>query len=178
MRWWPPHDRQLTTAAQQARAAARHARESLRWNPRARTEKAVRQPDGAVLDSLDILTARTRAIARSLPDLQDIEGAGQDRASSFGEEDATLLRDLASPVRQLADLRSSRPRDALVAVSRSQHHLERQADRASWRLSQSGNSPVTYGHHEAFCQPVFLVVTASRTRSAPGAGRSAGWTGS
>ena len=128
MRLWS-HDRQLTTAAQQARAAARHARESLRWNPRARTEKAVRRPDGAVLDSLDILTARTRAVARSLPDLQAIEGPGQDRATAFGEDYATLLRDLASPVRQLADLRSSRPRDALAAVSRCQRHLERQADR-------------------------------------------------
>src|SRR6185437_8904892 len=33
---WPRHDRQLSEAAEQARAAARNARESLRWNPRAR----------------------------------------------------------------------------------------------------------------------------------------------
>ncbi|HEX5299514.1 MAG TPA: hypothetical protein VFW50_21220 [Streptosporangiaceae bacterium] len=34
---WPRHDRQLSEAARGARAATRHARESLRWNPRART---------------------------------------------------------------------------------------------------------------------------------------------
>jgi uncharacterized membrane protein YccC len=129
MRPWPRHDRQLTTAAQQARAATKHARESLRWNPRARTEKTVRQPAGVVLDSLDILTARTRAVARSLPDLQDIERAGQGRESSFGEVYAAVLRELAGPVRQLADLHSSRPRDALAAVSAYQHRLERHADR-------------------------------------------------
>jgi len=61
---WPRHDRQLSGAAQQARAAARNARESLRWNPRARVERAVPRPDGAVLDSLEELTARTRAVAR------------------------------------------------------------------------------------------------------------------
>src|SRR3984957_8869519 len=51
LRSWPRHDRQLTMAAEQARAATRRARDSLRWNPRARTEKAVPPPDGAVLDS-------------------------------------------------------------------------------------------------------------------------------
>ena len=30
---WPLHERQLSGAAEQARAAARNARESLRWNP-------------------------------------------------------------------------------------------------------------------------------------------------
>ena len=37
---WPQHERQLSEAAEQARAAARNARESLRWNPRARVERA------------------------------------------------------------------------------------------------------------------------------------------
>ena len=57
---WPRHDRQLSGAAEQARAAARNARESMRWNPRARAERAVPRPDGVVLDSLEELTARTR----------------------------------------------------------------------------------------------------------------------
>ena len=65
---WPQHDQQLSEAAEQARAAARNARESLRWNPRARVERAVPRPDGVVLDSLEELTARTRAIARVLLD--------------------------------------------------------------------------------------------------------------
>ena len=56
---WPRHDRQLSEAVEQARAAARNARESLRWNPRARVERAVPRPDGVVLDSLEELTART-----------------------------------------------------------------------------------------------------------------------
>ena len=52
MRSWPRHDRQLTAAAEQARSSARRARESLRWNLRAKVERAVPRPDGAVLDSL------------------------------------------------------------------------------------------------------------------------------
>src|SRR5947209_15643381 len=50
--------------AQRARAATQHARESLRWNLRARAGRAVPRRDGAVLDSLEELTARTRATAR------------------------------------------------------------------------------------------------------------------
>lgn len=64
---WPRHDRQLTVAAEQARTAAQNARESLRWNLRAKAERAVPRPDGTVLDSLEELAARTRAVARSLP---------------------------------------------------------------------------------------------------------------
>jgi uncharacterized membrane protein YccC len=123
LRSWPRHDRELTTAAQQARAAASRARDSLRWNLRARTERAVPHPDGAVLDSLEELTARTRAVARSLP---DITATGVPKQDSFSEDYATMLRDLASPVRQLADLRTSRPRAALTAASGGQRHLERQ----------------------------------------------------
>jgi hypothetical protein len=107
MQSWPRHDRQLTVAAERARAAARHARESLRWNPRAKAERAVPRPDGAVLDSLEKLTARTRAIARSLPDIRSIDGPGQDRAAFEG-----LRRDAADPRRSrppAADLRSSPP---------------------------------------------------------------------
>ena len=109
-----------------ARAAARRARESLRWNLRAKAERAVLRPDGAVLDSLEELTARTRAVARSLPDITAVDGPGRDRAS-FGEHYATMLRTLAGPVRQLADLRSSPPsRAALTAACDCQHHLERE----------------------------------------------------
>jgi uncharacterized membrane protein YccC len=126
MRSWPRHDRQLTMAAQQAQAAARNARESLRWNPRARTERTVPQPDGAVLDSLDELTARTRAVARSLPNISAVDEPGHNQAS-FGEDYAAILESLAGPVRQLADMRSSRPRAALTAASRGQRRLEQQA---------------------------------------------------
>lgn len=128
LRSWPRYDRQLTTAAEQARAAFRHARDSLRWNPRARTEKAVPRPDGAVLDSLEVLTARTRAVARSLPDIKAFDGPGQNLAS-FGQDYATMLRNLARPVRQLADLRSSRPGAALSAESACQQHLQQEAGR-------------------------------------------------
>jgi hypothetical protein len=58
-----------------------YARES----PRAKAERAVPGPDGAVLDSLEELITRTRAVARSLPDITDVDGPGQDRAS-FGKD--------------------------------------------------------------------------------------------
>jgi hypothetical protein len=125
MRSWPQHDRQLTAAAEQARSSARHARESLRWNLRAKVERAVPRPDGAVLDSLEELTARTRAVARSLPDIRAADGAGQNRVS-FGQDYAVILANLAGPVRQLADLRSSLPRTTLTAASDCQHQLEQE----------------------------------------------------
>ena len=125
MRSWPQHDRQLTAAAEQARSSARHARESLRWNLRAKVERAVPRPDGAVLDSLEELTARTRAVARSLPDIRAADGPGQNRVS-FGQDYAVILANLAGPVRQLADLRSSRPSAALTAASDCQHQLEQE----------------------------------------------------
>jgi hypothetical protein len=119
--------RQLNRAAEQARAAAGKARESLRWNPRARVERAVPRPDGAVLDSLEELTARTRAIARVLLDA----AAGDEPPSlpaSFGESYAAMLRTLTGPVRQLADKRSAPPdRGELAAAFGCQDHLERQA---------------------------------------------------
>ena len=124
---WPRHERRLSEAAEQARAAARNARESLRWNPRARVERAVPRPDGVVLDSLEELTARTRAVARVLLDA----AAGDESLSlpaSFGESYAAMLRTLTGPVRQLADLRSAPPdRDELAGASGCQDHLERQA---------------------------------------------------
>jgi uncharacterized membrane protein YccC len=124
---WPGHDQQLSEAAQQARAAARNARASLRWNPRAKVERAVPRPDGAVLDSLEELTARTRAIARVLLDA----AAGDEPPSlptSFGESYAAVLRTLNGPLHQLADLRSAPPdRDELADASSCQDNLERQA---------------------------------------------------
>ena len=124
---WPRHERRLSGAAEQARAAARNARESLRWNPRARVERAVPRPDGVVLDSLEELTARTRAVARVLLDA----AAGDESLSlpgSFGESYAAMLRTLTGPVRQLADPRSGPPdRDELAGASDCQDHLERQA---------------------------------------------------
>jgi uncharacterized membrane protein YccC len=100
-RLWPHHDRQLSASAEQARTAARQARESLRWNPRASASRQVPGPDGAVLDVLEEITTRTRAVARSLFDT-----AAQDTPSripgSFGQEYALLLRMVADAVRQLA----------------------------------------------------------------------------
>jgi uncharacterized membrane protein YccC len=130
---WPRHDRQLSGAARQARAAARNARESLRWNPRARAERAVPRPDGAVLDSPEELTARTRAVARVLLDA----AAADERRSlpaSFGESYAAMLRTLTGPVRQLADMRSAPPdRDELAGASGCQDHLERQVAQLAGR---------------------------------------------
>jgi uncharacterized membrane protein YgaE (UPF0421/DUF939 family) len=132
---WPPHDRQLTVAAEQARAAVRNARESLRWNPRAlrrtrtrsKSVQGVPRPNGEVLDSLEELTARTRAIARSLAGTT----AGrysQPIPASFGEDYARFLQSLARAVRELADLRSAQPHgDTMTALAACQHHLEREA---------------------------------------------------
>jgi hypothetical protein len=98
----------------------------MRWNLRAKVERAVPRPDGTVLDSLEELTARTRAVARSLPDIGAADGAGPNLAS-FGPDYAVTLRNLAGPVRQLADLRSSLPGTALIAASDGQRQLEREA---------------------------------------------------
>ena len=134
---WPQHERRLSGAAEQARAAARNARESLRWNPRARVERAVPRPDGVVLDSLEELTARTRAVARVLMDAAGDEPL--DFPASFGESYAAMLRMLTGPVRQLADLRSAPPdRDELAGASGCQDHLERQAAQLAGR--QEGNA--------------------------------------
>ena len=134
---WPLHERQLSGAAEQARAAARNARESLQWNPRARVERAVPRPDGVVLDSLEELTARTRAVARVLIDTS----AGDEPhglPASFGESYAAMLQTLTGPVRQLADLRSAPPdRHELAGASGRQDRLERQA--AQFADRQEGN---------------------------------------
>jgi uncharacterized membrane protein YccC len=127
---WPRHDRQLTAAAERARAAVRHARESLRWNPRAKAGRTVPRPDGTVLDSLEELTARTRAIARSLPEITAADHTGRDQAA-FTKGYATMLQTLAGPVRQLADLRTSRPCATLTAARDRQYQLERRTARLS-----------------------------------------------
>ena len=140
---WPRHDRQLSGAAQQARAAARNARESLRWNPRARVERAVPRPDGAVLDSLEELTARTRAVARVLQDA----AAGDEPPSlpaSFGVSYAAMLRTLTGPVRQLADMRSAQPdRDELAGACGCQDHLERQVAQLAGREERNAARHLT-----------------------------------
>jgi uncharacterized membrane protein YccC len=127
-RFWPRHDRELTAAAERARATARQARDSLRWNPRAAVARTVPRPDGAVIDALDVLTARTRAVARSLLD-------GPEHAhpppvpSAFGPRYAQVLRALADPIRQLADLRSPRPAHELTEARDQQRQLECQPGR-------------------------------------------------
>src|SRR5580700_2203432 len=81
---WPRDDEQLSTSAEQARGAVRHARESLRWNPRASVSQKVPRPDAAVLDALEELTSRTRAVARSL--LDTAEDTPPRIPASFGED--------------------------------------------------------------------------------------------
>jgi uncharacterized membrane protein YccC len=126
---WPQLDDQLSTSAQQARSAARHARESLRWNPRASVSRRVPRPDAATLGALEELTTRTRAVAASLLDAT----ADQSRPrvpSSFGEQYAHLLHMVADAVRQIADQREHTPSgDELAALSDCQHQLERHAAR-------------------------------------------------
>jgi uncharacterized membrane protein YccC len=124
---WPQLDRQLTQAAEQARVAARSARESLRWNPRARVHQAVPRPDAAVVDSLEELTARTRAIARSLLDYPAGDGPPR-MAPSFAGDYGRMLRVLACSVRQVADMRGRPPRceedvDAVACQSRLENQL-------------------------------------------------------
>ena len=91
-----------------------------------------------VLDSLEELTARTRAVARVLMDT----AAGDEPLglpASFSESYAAMLRTLTGPLRQLADLRSAPPdRDELAGASGCQDHLERQAAESAGR--QEGNS--------------------------------------
>jgi uncharacterized membrane protein YgaE (UPF0421/DUF939 family) len=126
-RLWPQHDGQLSTSAEQARAAARHARESLRWNPRARVSQEVPRPDGAMLRTLEELTTRTRAVARALLD-SGAEGTPPRIPAPFGEEYGRLLRMAADAVRQLAGQRGhALPGQELAALSDSQHHVEHQA---------------------------------------------------
>jgi uncharacterized membrane protein YccC len=126
-RRWPQHDDQLFTSAQQARAAARHARESLRWNPRASVSKRVPRPDAATLGALEELTTRTRAIAHCLID-STTEPAPPPIPASFGERYARLLRMVAGAVRQLADQREHTPsRQELAALTDGQHQVEQQA---------------------------------------------------
>jgi uncharacterized membrane protein YccC len=124
---WPRHDEQLSTSADQTRAAVRHARESLRWNPRASVSRRVPRPDAVVLDALEELTTRTRAVARSLLDTTAADTPSRIPAS-FGEEYTRLLLMAADAVRQLADQRGHTPDGPeLTALSAAQHHVEHQA---------------------------------------------------
>lgn len=123
----PQLDDQLSTSAQQARAAVGHARESLRWNPRASVKQRVPRPDTATLGALEELTARTRAIAGSLLDTT-AEDPQSWIPASFGEQYGSLLGKLADAVRQLADQRQRTPaQQDLAALSDSQQKLEHQA---------------------------------------------------
>lgn len=95
------------------------------------------RPDGAVLDSLEELTARTRAIARVL---LDAAAAGEPPSlpASFGESYAALLRTLNGPLHQLADMRSAPPdRDELADASSCQDNLECQAARLAGRQQRN-----------------------------------------
>jgi uncharacterized membrane protein YccC len=123
-RLWLQHDKQLTRSAEQARGAMRHARESSRWNPRASASRGGPQAEGAILDFLDMLTTRTRAVARPM-----LEVAAEDLIpASFGEEYAGLLRTLADAVRELADHGRPSPSDReLTALSESQRRVEHEA---------------------------------------------------
>jgi uncharacterized membrane protein YccC len=124
---WPRHDDQLVASAQQARGAARHARESLRWNPRASASRRVPRPDAATLGALEDLTARTRAIAHCLID-STTEHTRPRIPAMFGEQYAGLLGKVADAVRQLADQREHTPSDQeLTALCDSQHQVEQQA---------------------------------------------------
>ncbi len=123
---WPQFDKQLTHAAEQARAAAQSARESLRWNPRARVHQAVPRPDRVVLDSLEELTTRTRAIAQSLLDNPAGDRPPQ-MAASFAGDYRRMLRLLARAVRQLADMRGTPHCEEQAEAADCQRRLENQA---------------------------------------------------
>jgi uncharacterized membrane protein YccC len=125
-RIWIRHDHELTAAAERARAAAGQARESLRWNPRAAAERSVPRPDGALIETLDVLTARTRAVARSLLDSPARAGAAP-VPSSFGQDFAAVLLALTDPICQLADQRSPRPKHELNEARDRQRQLEGEA---------------------------------------------------
>jgi hypothetical protein len=80
-----------------------------------------------VLDALEELTSRTRAVARSLLDTT-AEDTLPHIPAPFGEEYTRLLSMLADAVRQLADERAHAP-DAseLAALSDAQRAVEHQA---------------------------------------------------
>jgi len=127
VRRWPQHDDRLFTSAQQARAAVRHARESLRWNPRASVSQRVPRPDAATLRALEDLATRTRAVAGSLLDTT-AEHTQARIPASFGEQYTRLLHMVADAVRQAADQREHTPSgEELAALSDGQHQIEDQA---------------------------------------------------
>ncbi len=123
---WLRHDRQLTMSAEQTRSAVRNARDSLRWNPRARGHQSVPRPDSAVTGSLEKLTAQTRAIAVSLLDVTQDQPPRIPR--SFGQVYARMLRMIADAVRQLGDQRHPTPSGTdLDRASACHNHLEHEA---------------------------------------------------
>jgi 4-amino-4-deoxy-L-arabinose transferase-like glycosyltransferase len=137
---WPRHDRELTAAAERARAMTRQARESLRWNPRAAVPQSVPRPDGALAETLDVVTARTRAIARSL--LYSPERVGPAPfPPSFGEDCAQVLRALADPVRELVDVRTARPQQDLTEARSHQRQLGARVEQLSADSDGSDAAP-------------------------------------
>jgi uncharacterized membrane protein YccC len=126
-RLWPQHDAKLSASAEQTRGAVQHARESLRWNLRASVRPKVPRPDGAVLDALEELTTRTRAVARCLLDTTT-EDAAPLVPDSFGQEYGRLLRLVADAVRELADQRGHTAHGPeAAALPCAQDHVEHQA---------------------------------------------------
>jgi len=73
----------------------------------------VPRPDEAVIETLDVVTARTRAIARLLICGEERQGSAP-FPSSFGQDYAQLLRALADLVCELVDLGSPRPEHDLT----------------------------------------------------------------
>jgi uncharacterized membrane protein YccC len=132
---WPQHDDQMFTSAQQARAAVRHARESLRWNPRASASRRVPRPDAATLGALEDLATRTRAVAGSLLDTS-AEHPQARIPESFGQDYARLLHKVADAVRQLAEQRAHTPSgEELAALCDGQRQAE---DRAACLADRAG----------------------------------------
>ena len=128
--FWPRYDRGLTTAAERARVAARQARESLRWNPRAAVPRSVPRLDGAGNRDPRVVTARTRGIARLLICGEERQGPAP-FPSSFGQDYAQLLRALADLVCELADLGSPRAEQDLIEARSHQRQLEDRAGQLS-----------------------------------------------
>ena len=125
---WPQHDRQVARSAEQTRETVRRARESLRWNLRAKAHQRA-TPDSVVIDTLEELATHIRAVGRHLLDSETGDGR-PGLQKSFGRPYAQLLRALAPLVCEVGDLQSAGPgRDDLAAAARLQHRLEQSAGR-------------------------------------------------
>ena len=160
---WPQHDDQLSASARQARSAARHARESLRWNPRASVSRRVPRPDTATLGALEELTTRTRAVAHSLIDMTPQHPQSRIPAS-FGEQYARLLHMVADAVRQLANQREHAPSgEELAVLSDSQRQLEKQAA----CLADRGEEHITAQRLSRLSAEMIHEIGAPRLRGEP-----------